>query len=242
MKVPSPKLTFWGADLRRQIVRGLGVTIGHLAKNLFRQSEMPTVQFRGDQTGGGAPPQPPSPHGPRGRHAEVRRLCVRPTACPANCIHIIAEESRRSLERKEAPRLRNRPPALCLLRAVRGGLSRGRHPHGHRRGDDRGHPARRFPIVGLDFLMHGEGNGSGAKIAPRRSRSRSRVSRSCRPRPRRRNSGVGRRRWSCRSFLSGMGNPARGEFVRRRRNSGLKCGAGSGIARSNCEPDGGSSI
>lgn len=94
MKVASPKLTFWEKLYLFEVLKGMGVTLGHFWKNLFNQSAMPTVQF----------PEEPNPLPVR--HRSRHRLTVREngdpkcvacmcceTACPARCIHIVAEES-----------------------------------------------------------------------------------------------------------------------------------------------------
>lgn len=94
MKVRSPKLSFWERIYVVEVVKGLGVTLGHLLKNIVRQSDMPTVQF---------PEEPRAlPVRHRSRHRLTRRengapkcvacMCCE-TACPARCIHIVAEES-----------------------------------------------------------------------------------------------------------------------------------------------------
>lgn len=94
LKVASPKLSFWERIYVTEVFRGLGVTLGHLARNVARQSEMPTVQF----------PEEPKPLAVR--HRSRHRLTVREngqpkcvacmcceTACPAHCIRIVAEPS-----------------------------------------------------------------------------------------------------------------------------------------------------
>jgi NADH-quinone oxidoreductase subunit I len=75
------------------VVTGLFTTISHVAKNLFNPNRMPTVFF---------PEQKKDlPPATRGRHRLMKRedetprctacmLCA--TACPAECIHIKAEE------------------------------------------------------------------------------------------------------------------------------------------------------
>jgi NADH-quinone oxidoreductase subunit I len=158
MKVPSPKLTFWERIYVVEIIRGLGVTMGHLVKNLLRQSEMPTVQF----------PEEIKPVAPR--HRSRHRLTVRedgtpkcvacmccPTACPANCIHIIAQEA-------DAPWKEKRPRVfeIDLLRCVFCGFCVEACPEDAIRMDTGevtivGTRREDF-IVGLDFLLHGEGN------------------------------------------------------------------------------------
>jgi NADH-quinone oxidoreductase subunit I len=76
------------------VVKGLFVTMGHVVKNLFAPKQMPVVFF---------PEQKKDlPPATRGRHRLMKRedetprctacmLCA--TACPAECIHIKAEES-----------------------------------------------------------------------------------------------------------------------------------------------------
>jgi NADH-quinone oxidoreductase subunit I len=158
MKVPSPKLTFWERIYVVEIIRGLGVTMGHLLKNLFRQSEMPTVQF----------PEEIKPVATR--HRSRHRLTVRedgtpkcvacmccPTACPASCIHIIAQEA-------DAPWKEKKPRVfeIDLLRCVFCGFCVEACPEDAIRMDTGevtivGTRREDF-IVGLDFLLHGEGN------------------------------------------------------------------------------------
>lgn len=114
MKIASPKLSFWERIYVVEVVKGMGVTLGHLLRNLFKQSEMPTVQF----------PEEPSPLA--ARHRSRHRLTVREngdpkcvacmccaTACPARCIHIVAEES-------PIPHIEKRPAVfeIDLLRCV----------------------------------------------------------------------------------------------------------------------------
>jgi NADH-quinone oxidoreductase subunit I len=157
MKVPNPQLTFWERIYVVEIFRGLAVTMGHLLKNLFRQSEMPTVQY----------PEEIKPVAVR--HRSRHRLTVRedgtpkcvacmccPTACPANCIHIIADEA-------DAPWKEKRPRVfeIDLLRCVFCGFCVEACPEDAIRMDTGevtivGTRREDF-IVGLDFLMHGEG-------------------------------------------------------------------------------------
>ena len=157
MKIPSPKLSFWERIYVVEVARGLKVTVGHLLQNLVRQREMPTVQF----------PEQPKPLAVR--HRSRHRLTVRedgtpkcvacmccPTACPAQCIRIVAEEA-------DLPWKEKRPKIfeIDLLRCVFCGYCVEACPEdaicmdtgevtivGRRREDF---------IVGMDFLMNGQG-------------------------------------------------------------------------------------
>lgn len=158
MKVPSPKLSFWERIYVPEILRGLGVTFGHLIRNIFRQDKMPTIQF----------PEEPKPLAVR--HRSRHRLTVRddgtpkcvacmccPTACPASCIKIVAEDA-------DAPWKEKRPKIfeIDLLRCVFCGYCVEACPEDAIRMDTDevvlvGSRREDF-IVGMDFLMHGEGN------------------------------------------------------------------------------------
>lgn len=157
MKVPSPKLSFWERIYVTEVLRGLGVTIGHLLRNLVRPGAMPTVQF----------PEEPKPLAVRhrSRHRLMQRedgtpKCVAcmccPTACPASCIHIVAEEA-------DAPWKEKRPKIfeIDLLRCVWCGFCVEACPEDAIRMDTGevtvvGTRREDF-IVGKEFLLRGQG-------------------------------------------------------------------------------------
>lgn len=85
------------------ILKGMGITFGHLVSNLFHPRRMPIVEY----------PEKQKQFAPgyRGKHRLTKRedgavrcvacyMCA--TACPAECIHIVAEES-------EDPTIEKRP-------------------------------------------------------------------------------------------------------------------------------------
>ena len=94
MKVPSPRMNWYERLYLYEIGRGMAVTMRHMLRNIFRQKEMPTVQW---------PEEPkPLPARIKARHRLTLReddtpkcvacyMCA--TSCPARCIHIEAEES-----------------------------------------------------------------------------------------------------------------------------------------------------
>ena len=100
------------------LAAGLGTTLRHFLKHLFRIGRMPTFEY---------PEQPkPIPEGYRAEHRLMRRpdgtvrctscmLCA--TACPADCIEIVAGEN-------PDPRIEKQPVAfnINLLRCVFCGL------------------------------------------------------------------------------------------------------------------------
>lgn len=158
MKVASPKLSFWEKVYVAEVVRGMGVTLRHFVKNTFNQSAMPTVQY----------PEEPKPLPVR--HRSRHRLTVREngapkcvacmcceTACPARCIHIVAEES-------EEAWIEKRPAVfdIDLLRCVFCGYCVEACPEDAIRMDTDevllvGERREDF-IVGKDFLMFGKGD------------------------------------------------------------------------------------
>lgn len=87
------RMTLWERLYLGEIFRGLGITIRHVIRNLLHTGDMPTVQY----------PEEHRTYSPRfrGRHRLMKRedgtpRCVAcmmcSTACPADCIHIVAEE------------------------------------------------------------------------------------------------------------------------------------------------------
>jgi NADH-quinone oxidoreductase subunit I len=158
MKIPSPRLRWYERIYLYEIGRGMAVTIGHLLDNITHQKRMPTVQY---------PEEPkPLPARIKGRHRLTLRedgspkcvacyMCA--TACPARCIHIVAEES-------PEPTIEKRPKVfdIDLLRCVFCGYCVEACPEDAIRmdtgeisivGDKRGD----F-IFHIDFLLRGQGD------------------------------------------------------------------------------------
>lgn len=93
MKVARPKRGWTEQVYLIAIVKGLGITIRHFLANLIRPSRIETLQYP-EQT-------KDMPAGYRGKHRLTKRedgsvrcvacfMCA--TACPADCIHIVAED------------------------------------------------------------------------------------------------------------------------------------------------------
>ncbi len=110
--------TFWESLYLREIIRGLIITIRHFLMNLIHPFRRMTVEYPEKKKD--------IPFGYRAEH----RLMLRPdnsvrctacmlceTACPADCIHIVAEEA-------EDPTIEKRPKeyTIELLRCVFCGL------------------------------------------------------------------------------------------------------------------------
>lgn len=92
--VPRPGMTGSEKIYLVEVVKGLRLTLGHVLHNLFKPKDMPVISFPEEKKD-----LPPTT---RGRHRLMKRedgaprctacmLCA--TACPAECIHILAEES-----------------------------------------------------------------------------------------------------------------------------------------------------
>ncbi len=116
--IPRHPRTFWEKVYLFEVIRGLGTTLRHLLKHLFRLEKMPTYEY---------PEQiKPIPEGYRAEHRLMKRpdgtvrctacmLCA--TACPAECIEIDAAEN-------ADPRIEKYPTVynINLLRCVFCGL------------------------------------------------------------------------------------------------------------------------
>jgi len=93
MKVARPKRDWAEQVYLIAIIKGMGITIRHFLANLVRPSRIETLQYP-EQT-------KDMPAGYRGKHRLTKReddtvrcvacfMCA--TACPADCIHIVAED------------------------------------------------------------------------------------------------------------------------------------------------------
>ena len=156
-----PVLTFWEKLYIPQILCGLKITTRHFFRNLLlhiahllgRLKHLPasaTIQYPEELR--------PLMERFRSRHRLTRReddtprcvgcmLCE--TVCPAKCITIVPGEHPDPHVEKYPGPFRHRLGFLRLLRLLRGGVPRGRHPHGHgnpgrggllQRRDAAGHP------------------------------------------------------------------------------------------------------
>jgi NADH-quinone oxidoreductase subunit I len=93
-KVVEPKIGFWENLYVPEIARGVGVTVRHFVRNFFGKKDTVTINY----------PEAPITYAPRfrGQHRLTLRennqvRCVAcmccSTACPANCIRIVASET-----------------------------------------------------------------------------------------------------------------------------------------------------
>lgn len=91
--VQRPKMGLWERLYLPEVAKGLMTTLRHAVGNLLHPERMPVVFFPEQRKG--------LPPATRGRHRLMKRedgsprctacmLCA--TACPAECIHILAEE------------------------------------------------------------------------------------------------------------------------------------------------------
>jgi NADH-quinone oxidoreductase subunit I len=92
--VPRPALTFWESAYFTELCRGLFITLQHAGRSLAHPASLPTLNYPEVKS--------PIPRGHRSRHRLMKRpdgsprcvacfLCA--TACPARCIHIVANAS-----------------------------------------------------------------------------------------------------------------------------------------------------
>ena len=93
VNVDRPRASFWEWIYLGPILKGLGVTLRHFLRNLFGQRDVATIQYPEEQRD--------YSERMRGRHILTIKedgslRCVAcymcETACPADCISIIAEE------------------------------------------------------------------------------------------------------------------------------------------------------
>jgi len=113
-KIYRPQLGFWEKIYLPEIVRGLGITMRHGLRSLFKPETMPTYQYPEQKR--------PVAERFRGRHRLRRRADGSPrcvacyccqTACPTGAITIVAEEA-------ENPDIEKRPRSfeINLLRCI----------------------------------------------------------------------------------------------------------------------------
>lgn len=116
--VPRKRMNFREATYVWEVLRGLGITVRHLIRNVLHMGDMPTLQYPDEKR--------VYSERFRGRHRLVPRedgspRCVAcmmcSTVCPADCIRIVAGEH-------EDPRIEKFPQLfeIDLLRCVYCGL------------------------------------------------------------------------------------------------------------------------
>ncbi|MBI2066796.1 MAG: NADH-quinone oxidoreductase subunit I [Deltaproteobacteria bacterium] len=160
-------MTFWERSYLFPIVTGLWTTLKHLLKNLLRIEKIATYEY---------PEQPkPIPDGYRAEHRLMKRpdesvrctacmLCA--TACPADCIEIVAAEN-------PDPKIEKYPVVynINLLRCVFCGLCVEACPCDAVRMDTKkvdmaGYSREEF-ILDIDYLLNNHPNGMDShSIAP----------------------------------------------------------------------------
>ena len=95
LTVPRPEMTFAEKAYLPEIVKGLKLTMGHLLKGLTQPETLPALNY--------PEIQPDIPRDYRAKHRLMKRPDGEPrcvacfmcsTACPANCIDIVATESK----------------------------------------------------------------------------------------------------------------------------------------------------
>ena len=143
-----------------EVLRGLGITIRHLIRNVLHMGDLPTVQY----------PEEKRVYSGRfrGRHRLMKRedgtpRCVAcmmcSTVCPADCIHIVAEEH-------PDPCVEKRPASfeIDLLRCVYCGLCEEACPCDAIRMDtgiyEIAADSRGKFFVGKEFLLNDEERGT----------------------------------------------------------------------------------
>ncbi len=158
MLLKSPKkLSFWERTYIVEILKGLGVTISHLLKSFWNMNGRPTVPYPDVKR--------KAPVRFRGRHRLMRRedgspRCVAcmccPSACPADCIYIVAGEH-------PDPKIEKYPVSfeIDILRCVFCGLCVEACPVDAIRMDtgiyEMSDYTRRDLIYDKEFLLKGEG-------------------------------------------------------------------------------------
>ena len=158
IEIPSPRMRWWERIYLVEVLRGLGVTIRHLVRNVVSPGRIYTHQF---------PEEPkPIPLRLRARHRLTRRPDGTPkctscyccqTVCPANCIHITAEASP-DLACEKRPKQFE----IDLLRCVFCGFCVEACPEDAIRMDTQEvvlvSSRREDFMVDIDFLMNGKGD------------------------------------------------------------------------------------
>jgi NADH-quinone oxidoreductase subunit I len=150
-------MRWWERIYLVEVLRGMAVTMRHLVNNIFSPRRIYTYQF---------PEEPkPIPQRLKSRHRLTKRPDGSPkctacyccqTICPANCIHIVAEESPNGAVEKRPKQFE-----IDLLRCVFCGFCVEACPEDAIRMDTGEtilvSPRREDFIVDIDFLLNGSG-------------------------------------------------------------------------------------
>ncbi len=154
------RMTFRESIYVWEILRGLGITIRHLLRNVFNMGGMPTLQY----------PDEKRVYSPRfrGRHRLMQRQDGSPrcvacmmcsTVCPADCIHIVAAEHP-DVTIEKYPEIFE----IDLLRCVYCGLCEEACPCDAIRMDtgiyEIAADSRQKFVVGKEFLLHDQERGT----------------------------------------------------------------------------------
>ena len=165
IKKVEARLSFWESTYLPEILKGLRLTARHFFRNILIHLAHKVGlarHLRGAETYQYPEERRPLASRLRTLHRLTRRddgspRCVAcmmcETACPARCIYIVGGEHPNPQIEKYPVRFDIDLGLVRLLRLLRGGVSRGRHPDGH------GNSGVLLLLAGRNGLRHGEAPG-----------------------------------------------------------------------------------